>query len=252
MSQDHVMLCRALADKDKEFLLENFDGSGVREQEEDDDIDIGSEKWKYKYPKGSTLTWKLISDTDDFLHKRNLIRSFVICFRAIGLRCKLKFRRERDESRETDITIEFTHDMTVFDNRPSVLAQAYLYYPGSRFNGVQQWNDNHFFTAYGDPVNAHRVDPTNYPDPNTTVTLKSQPLIHIAMHETMHTLGFRHDLNERDAVLYPYVKDPSHPHAFIFHERDLWRLIKAYEYRGISGRILAYFLNRRLARHDFR
>ena len=252
MSQDHVMLCRALQDKDHEFLLENFDGSVVAKEQEDDDIDIGQNPWQYKYPRRSKLSWKFINTTADFARYDYLQRAFTIAFRAIALRCKLKFRWERDNTKETDITIEFTHDLSVFDNRQSVLAQAYLYYPNSRFNGIQQWNDNHYFTAFGDPVNAHLVDPENYPDPNTTVKLASYPLIHIAMHETMHTLGFRHDLNERDAVMFPYVKNPNHDHAFIFHERDIMRLIDAYEYRGLNGRILAYFLNRRLARHDFR
>jgi len=238
-----------LADEDQEYMLEYSDGSGVAKDAENDDIDIGQDAWRYKYEK-KVLTWKLLNESADFVRKDYLYRAFTVCFRAIGLRCKLKIRRERDETKSTDITIEFTSDLSVFDNRKSVLAQAYLYYPNSRFNGIQQWNDNHYFTVFGDPVSAHLVDPDNYPR-DTTVKLKSFPLLHIALHETMHTLGFRHDLIEKDAIMYPYAKDPSHPNAFIYHERDIFRLQDGYQRRGLAGWILAYFLNRRLKRFDF-
>jgi len=169
-----IMLCRLLSDGDKEFMMEYSDGSGVPKDGENDDLDIGQDRWRYKYEK-KILTWKLLNETADFERVRYLYRAFTVCFRAIGLRCKLKFRRERDISVDTDITIEFTHDLSVFDNRPSVLAQAYLYYPNSRFNGIQQWNDNHYFTTFGDDVNAHTIDPVNYPA-DTTVKLKTFPL----------------------------------------------------------------------------
>jgi len=244
------MLCRMLSDDDREALLEYSDGSAVAKSEENDDIDIGDKPWRYKYEKMS-LTWKFINRTEDFERKDYLRRVFVICFRAIGLRCKLKIRYERDESKDTDITIQFTSDLAVFDNRKSVLAQAYLYVPNSRFNGIQQYNDNHFFTAFGGNVPAWKIDPLHY-RPGDPTMIKSEPLLHIALHETMHTLGYKHDLIEKDAILWPYIKSPTHPHAFIYHERDIFRLQKHYGYRGISGRILAYFLNRRLKKLDFR
>jgi hypothetical protein len=103
--------------------------------------------------------------------------------------------------------------MDVFDNRPGVLAHAYLYYennpPG--FNGLMEWNDNHFFTPFGDSLPAYMIDPVNYTEGEKFAngnlkTLRTQPLLQIGMHELDHNHGLRHDLNSTESLMYPFVK----------------------------------------------
>lgn len=229
--------------QDYDFKLFNEDGS------ENIEVDIGQDEWPYKYPKGSTLTWKLLSLTDD-IGKANIQQyTFSSAFRSMGLLCKLKFRFERDFHKDTDITIEFTSDLSVFDNRPGVLAQAYLYAPNSSKNGIVQFNDNHFFTPDGRNLPAYLIDPVHYKkgQKNANGTLKmlgTMPMQSIAMHELRHTLGGRHDLNSEDSLQYPYVKQgykpdingiwKINPQAFVWSDEDRQWFFDNYEERRLS------------------
>lgn len=178
------------------------------------EIDIGQTEWEHAIPLSPVpLTWKLNNYTPDIPDSYWQRRCFATMFRSVGLIIPQKFKFVANIETTSFFNIEFTDDLEVFDGRPGVLAQAYLFHPQNnpRFNGLQQWNDNHFFTPFGDELPAWLVDPDNFTEnekfANGNIkTLSTQPMLQIGMHELDHNMGFRHDLNSEDSMLYPFVK----------------------------------------------
>ena len=216
-------------------------------------VDIGQTPWPYKWPEEKKkLTWKFLTWTTDMNKQYYQMRTFAVVFRTISWIIKKKFEYESDPDVDTDITIEFTKDLSVFGNRESVIAQAYLFSPHSSYNGITQWNDNFFFTPYGEPLPAHLVDPENYPefDPGNPM-LATMPLLHVGMHEMKHMMGYRHDLNSPESILYPWAKQgwrngKPNPAAYIWTSDDILRWVQGYEARNFAARWLNYFRARRL------
>jgi len=163
-----------------------------------------------------------------------------------------KIRYVRDENVETDISIEFSHDLSIFDNKPNTLAQAYLYHPNNPpgYNGLIQFNDNHFFTPFGDELAAYLVDPVHY-DKNNPQLLRTEAFLHILMHEGCHMMGYRHDLNSPESIMYPYAKHgytrgKLNEAAFIWTEDDISRWEAGYGQRSLSSNWLNRLRARRL------
>lgn len=190
--------------------LEHEDGSPVLENEL---VDIGGNRWPHHYPREQhDYTWSFKNHTSDIADKYWQQRCMTATFRTFSLILKNKYRFVKNPGFRTDFLNEFTHDLSVFNDRKSVLAQAYLFHERNSkdVNGLTQWNDNHFFTPFGDTLPAYLVDPDHYTEGQTNpngelVTLRTQPMLEIDMHEKYHNHGERHD-DDFDSMLYPIVK----------------------------------------------
>jgi len=179
-----------------------------------DEIDIGQQDWPYRYPTDKKFfNWKFIDHTPDVRNKVQL-RGAQEAFNSVQKLTKLKIDYEKNVNVKTDFTIEWLEDIQSFDNRLSVLAHAWLFFPNSKKNGVMEFNDSleskWFFTPLGWPVPAYLVDPFNY-NPGQTdangnlIMLASQSTVKITMHELGHMLGLRHDVINPSSMMYPSI-----------------------------------------------
>ena len=222
------------------------------------EVDIGQPKYSHKWPPDkTTLTWKFVNHTSDIELAYWQRSAAAVAFRAISLIIPRKFRFERDENADTDIRIVFTHDVSVF-SKPNDLAQAVLYNPlnSPEDNGLIEFNDNFFFTPFGDPLPAYLVDPVHYtkdskkPD-GTPMILGTEPFLQILMHEICHAMGYRHDENSPESMMYPYMKKgyidgEVNPAAFIWTEDDIKRWEAGYGRRSFDSTMLDRLRTRRL------
>ena len=220
-------------------------------------VDIGGDRWGHKWPDDiTTFTWKFISRSNDIdaYYQR---RCFNVAFRTIGFLIPRKYRYIHDQTQKTHFTHEFTHDLGVFNDRTQVLAQAYLYHPRIDLNGVIQWNDNWFFTPFGDNLEAYLVDNVHYTEGEKWADgrlkmLGTQPLLHIGMHEIKHAHGYRHDLNSPESIMYPWAKNgylingEVNKSAFIWSDDDILRWEEGYGRRNFAIRHLNRFRARRV------
>jgi hypothetical protein len=229
--------------------LEHQDGSPLSPNETPD---IGQNEWPHAIPISSQpLTWKLSNYTPDIPDSYWQRRCFATMFRSVALVIPQKFQFQRQDL-TSFFNIEFTHDLEVFDgNNP-------------KYNGLQQWNDNHFFTPFGDSLPAWMVDSDNYTEgekfANGNIkTLPTQPMLQIGMHELDHNMGFRHDLLDKSSLLYPFVKpgvtkyvngDSVHnlinEENFKRTEKDLQRYEAKYGRRNIALRWFRHMRARRV------
>jgi hypothetical protein len=164
------------------------------------------DEWKHKWPDG-TVTWKIERHSNDFERTYSLQRIFALAFLTWGKEMKnIKFKRLRKETADADIPITFltSDEDKLFKERPGVLAYAYFPTPNSPVGGDMVFNEDYYWTWNGAGVNAHLVDPKNYPDPNTKVKLKTYNIQHTGVHELGHALGLRHNQSCTDCVMYPY------------------------------------------------
>lgn len=262
--------CTVLVDKkatpetmgELKIEIEHVGGDLVSSNEIEDLVDIGrDDRWKYKYGMDGesidTFSWSLNNISNDFGNAKYLARACAVTFRTIGLLIDKKYRKNRSGG-HSHFRDEFTHDLSVFDDRPSVLAQAYLFMPnmGKQWKGLTQWNDNYFLTPYGDSLEAYLIDPVNYTEGEKDLNgdlklLSSMPFLHINMHEKKHAHGYWHDLNSPESIMYPYAKkgyklinDPVtgklmrdlNKSAFIWTPDDIKRWHEGYPARrGVSG-----------------
>lgn len=196
---------------DIHITLEHQDGSLLSTNE---DVEIGRDPWPHKIPLNlSPLTWKLENYTPDIPSMYWTKRAFATMFRTIGLVIPMKYQAVRNNSFPAFFNIRFTDDIDVFGGREGVLAHAYLYHPYNppQWNGLMEWNDNHFFTPFGEALPAWIIDPDHFTEgeklPNGNLkTLASQPLVEIGMHELKHNHGYYHNTLESSSLMYPFVK----------------------------------------------
>jgi len=244
--------------------LEHMDGSPVSKNESEL-VDIGQEKHPYRYgidgAQIKDFTWSLKNTTDD-INARWLKRACAVTFRTIGLLTSNRYRQERNTGIYSHFRDEFTKDLHVFDDRPTVLAQAYLFNPNisNDYKGLTQWNDNYYFTPFGDSLEAYMIDNKHYTEGEKDINgnlklLASQPFLHINMHEKYHAHGGRHDLNSPESIMYPTAKRgyltkyneatatitrTLNKKAFIWTNDDIKRWHEDYEKR----KNYLYFINR--------
>ena len=231
--------------------MEYMDGSPARATEL---VDIGRDRWPYKWENIDLFRWKFLNYSPDILDSYWQQRAFATAFRSINFLIKPNFRFQRELSMTTHFTIEFIDNPDVFGS-PHTIAQAYLFRPGSSMNGVIQFNDNFFFTPFGDSLPAYLVDPDHYTEGQTypdgrLIMLGTMPLLEVAMHEIKHALGYWHDENSPESMLFPYVKPGYNPDgsinrsAFIWTDDDILRWEEGYTARRF--RWLNRFRARRL------
>jgi len=190
------------------YVMSRVDGTPVEE------IEIGQQDWEHRYPKEKKFfNWKFLDHTPDMKAKVQL-RAIQEAFNSVQKVTALTLDYEKDVNKKTDLTVEWVEEIETFDNKLSVLAHAYLYYPNSKKNGVMEFNDapesKWYFTALGWPVPAYLVDPKNFYKGqrdafNRLIMRASQPTVKIGIHELCHNLGLRHDLINKASMMYPSV-----------------------------------------------
>lgn len=186
-------------------------------------VDVSDiDEWSNRWPDG-IITYKFISHSEDQAIIDIQDKALTIALRAIQLRVKnIRFVRVRDEAKHADIRVEWHHNISVFNNKKNVLAQAYLPTNDPKtswWSGLVQFNDNWDWDAYGKNG--------------------KQPLLHVLMHELLHSLGLVHD-SYSESIMYPYSNGKIH-----FSKRDLQRLWNKYGKRNLSERLINYFMERR-------
>lgn len=232
-----------------------------------DEVDIGQEKWPYRWPKSKKcFTWKFLDHTPDMRFKVQKA-AFQSAFNSVEKLTKLDIDFEKNKYIKTDITVEWLEDIESFDNKLSVLAHAYLYYPNSKKNGVMEFNDspqsNWYFTPLGWPVEAYLVDPVHYTkgqrhNNGNLVMLASQPTVQISMHELGHILFGRHDLLHSESLMAPYVKSgyiagKLNKKAFYWDSvSSIPRLNEAFGKSNIFSRTLARWRGRRVRESTYK
>ncbi len=243
------------------YTLSRLDGTIL------DEIDIGQKAWPHQWPKTKKyFSWKFLDHTPDmrFMVQKT---AFQTAFNSVEKLTKLKIDFQKDSTKKTDITIQWREDIETFDNKLSVLAHAYLYYPNSTKNGVMEFNDSPqskwYFTPLGWPVEAHLVNPTQHTKGEKDSTgnlllLNSQPTVQIAMHELGHILFGRHDLLHSDSLMAPFVK-PGYIKGKINKKAFYWdsitsipRMHDAFGSSNILTRILARWRARRIREETYR
>lgn len=236
------------------YVLSRLDGTLVEEAE------IGQDDWKYRYPKEKKFfTWKFLDHTPDMRAKVQL-RAMQEAYNSVQKITELTLDYEKDINKKTDMTVEWIENIQTFDDRLSVLAHAYLYFPNSKKNGVMEFNDSPeskwYFTPLGWPVEAYLVDPINYTKGQSNVggglsMLASQSTVKIAMHELGHILGLRHDIINKSSMMYPsvsrsYIGNKIQKKTFHWDSiTSIPRLTESYGSSGIIERILERWRGRR-------
>lgn len=257
--------CSLVQDSSKKddisYVLSRADGTILNE------IEIGQKDWKYHYPKEKKIfSWKFLDYTPDMRIKTQ-IRAFQEAFNSIEQLTKLKIDYQKDSTKPTDITVEWREDIATFDNKLSVLAQAYLFSPNSKKNGVMEFNDSveskWYFTPLGWPVPAYFVDSKNFIKGQRDalgrlVMRASQPVVKIAMHELGHILGLRHDVINKGTMMYPSVSR-SYSVGKIIKKTFYWdgvtsipRLTKYYGSSNILSRTITRWRGRRTREKTYR
>jgi len=175
-------------------------------------FDSNIDEWNYKW-EGPVVTWKLDAPNDD-MQPYNVQRILTLAFMGWGIHTKdIRFRVRRRKSADVDIPITFipAKDDELFKNNPGVLAFAYFPTKSSKIGGDITFNDDYIWSRDGKGVNAHLVDPENYPDPNTKVKIRSYNAQHTGHHEIGHSIGLKHAQNCPECVMHPYYNNQVFP-----------------------------------------
>jgi hypothetical protein len=210
------------------------------------------DEWPHQWNK-PVLTYKVITGTDDIrkaIDQRTAVNLMMTMWDIEG---EIDFKPVYDDS-PADVRIYFKSSIqeSYFKTKPSTL--AFAYYPGQGdVSGIIVFNDDYFFNLTGKAVNAHEVDPVNYPDPNTTQLLRGYSVIAIGGHEFGHTLGLTHSTRGLGMDLMdPYYNK----HNFMPSEYDVIRFLKKYpreHYRWYSRLgLLRRWVRLRILRYHFR
>ncbi len=194
-------------------IVDNGDGRAMS-QVIKNDFDSNIDEWNYKW-EGPIVTWKLDRKNDD-LQPYNVQRILTLAFMAWGLHTKgIRFRLMRRSTADVDIPISFLkkEEDQLFKDRPGVLAYAYFPTKSSQIGGDMVFNDDYIWSRDGKGINAHLVDPDNYPA-DTKVLIKTYNLQHTGCHEIGHAIGLKHAGNCPECVMHPYYNEEVWPQPY--------------------------------------
>lgn len=237
IAQDIPIVCRLLSKKPKAQIhsLNDLQNNTYFEVQtiEGETIDISDIKeWANSWPLHKTYTYKFLNYSADekIANKKTQDKILAVVFRQFQLTIRyIKFRRERDESKETDFRFEWSSKLSTFGNNANVLAQAFL--PTSNpvrtgWSGLIQINDLWEWGIYGKDG--------------------AQFLIQVLIHELFHSLGFVHDEKDNKSTLFPYANG-----AIFFTARDKLRLWTDYGRRMLPAWLVKVMVKRLVNGFDF-
>ena len=189
------------------------------------------DEWPHNWPNG-TLTYRLNNLSPDIEKAEWQVRAVTVAFRVWQLRIKdLKFKRERDPNKRVDMNISF-QPLSAFGGRKGVLAHAW--YPGQgEISGDVEINDE------WDWVPAVKWSSMGKP-----------PLVPILIHEIGHGLGLKHDTSSMESIMYPSFDLGKKKNKL--NSNDIERIQSRYGKRGLSQRLIDYFIRRRTQGYDYR
>ena len=194
-------------------------------------IDDRIDEWPHSWALGE-ISYRLNNSTPDIVNEKFQERAVTVALRAWQLRLgDLKFRRERNPDTHVDFNVSF-EDLAHFDGKKGVLAHAY--FPGQG-------------EISGD---CHINDDWNWVTGVHLSTMGRPPLVPILMHEFGHSIGLRHDNFDNTDIMYPSFDLGLKKNNL--GSRSISRAQERYGQRNLSGRIIAYFQNRRMVGSDFR
>jgi len=200
------------------------------------------EEWKHKWEPVKKdgkdygyVTYKVINESQHFPSSKFEDKALTIALRQWGLRTKeIRFKRIRSGTADIEMNFVRKEDDKFFRDRPTTL--AYAYFPnGRKIGGDITFNDSVVWSTNGKSVNAHKVDPQNYP-PHTKTKIRTYNIIHTLLHECGHAIGLKHCPDHKTCIMYPYYNG-----RVVLHEHDVERIQSIYGKRGLANYIVNYF-----------
>jgi hypothetical protein len=200
-----------------------------------EDVKYGKfEPWNGKY-----FTYR-VTNEDDEISNKQVLKAIQYSFRRISLRTNLKFRRARG-SEYADLTIEFRTVDTDPEKQLTKNTLMYHYYPISNFEdplrGLCVINKDFYWTSHGKGIDMHYIDPKNYPKLGSGVKGKTWDLDQVYTHEVLHGLGLPHSKNQGN-VMSPNYSIMSE----WMTQEDIARIQAKYGKREMSDHILKRWL----------
>ncbi len=189
----------------------------------------GPAPWHSRWAPGE-LSYRLNNRSADF-SERHQIRAVTTALRAIQLHeSDIKFRRERNLTAHVDFNISFEgRDKFSSDN-----VFAHAWFPGQGdISGDVEINDESWEWVPGSYLQ----------------DLAHPPLVPVLIHEFLHSLGFRHNTNNPESILYPSFNLGRRKNRL--HDDDITLLQDDYGVRTLRPWQLDYFRRRRDAGWDF-
>ncbi len=228
-------MCRVLACKDGGVIFE----SDTIDRLSIDDVIREDERYGAFYPPTPRLFKYSILNGDEELTSREVRRIVELAFKRWTLYIPYKIKRVHPDE-NPDITFEFRgNEDPELSGHPNTLAYAYFPFVNNALKPVIVINKKFYFTKNGKPVSLHKIDPVNYPDPDTApVAGMTYDLDQILAHELGHKLGLPHS---------PYNFDVMAPNYGVMGEfltqHDVQRIQAKYGNRIISSRWLERLLS---------
>lgn len=191
---------------------------------------VEQDEWPKKWEK-PTMYYDILNTTKG-LSMKQLRKGLNIAMTTWDIEIPVKFRPTwwfTDE--KADITIEFRSpdEDQLFKDRPGVL--AYAYFPGQgSISGKVVFNSDYIWTLHGRGIRAEDAKRLGLIDDfvNPDNIIKTWNIIHVLIHELGHSLGLRHDADQRTND----VMDPFYNGKILdLSERDIYRIRDKYGIR---------------------
>ncbi len=186
--------------------------------------------WPHSWPDGD-ISYRLNNFSDDIPLRKHQVRAITVAFRVWQLRIeRLNFRREYNKDTNVDMDISFKS----LDHFSSKGVLAHAWFPGQgQVSGDIEFNDE------WDWVTHSRIGNIGHP-----------PIVPVAIHEIGHGLGLRHNLIDRESIMYPSFNLGEKKNDLNYKDVEL--IQDRYGKRKLSKRIIDYFKRRRDLGLDFR